>query len=51
MRVKEIMDWIEEIAPLYLQESYDNSGLIIGSEEKGVDGAVVGPDVEEAVLE
>lgn len=50
MRVKEIMDWIEEIAPLYLQESYDNSGLIIGSEEQGVDGAVVCLDVDEAVL-
>ncbi|HOP73422.1 MAG TPA: Nif3-like dinuclear metal center hexameric protein [Thermoclostridium caenicola] len=50
MRLKEIMDWIEGIAPLHLQESYDNSGLIIGSEDQMVNKAVVCLDVDEAVL-
>ena len=51
MRLKEIMNWIEQIAPLYLQESYDNSGLIIGDEDQMIDKAVVCLDVDEAVLE
>ena len=30
MKLKEITDCIEEIAPLAFQEDYDNSGLQIG---------------------
>jgi len=29
MRIKEIIKYLEEIAPLNYQESYDNSGLIV----------------------
>ena len=51
MKLKDIMNWIEEIAPLHLQESYDNSGLIIGDEDQVIDKAVVCLDVDKAVLE
>lgn len=51
MRLREIMNWIEGIAPFQLQESYDNSGLIIGNQDQTVDKAVVCLDVDEAVLE
>jgi len=51
MKLKEIMDWFDRTAPLQLQESYDNSGLIIGDKEQTVNRAVVCLDVDEAVLE
>jgi len=51
MKLKEIMNWIEEIAPLHLQESYDNSGLIIGDEDQVISKAVVCLDADEAVME
>lgn len=51
MKLKDIMDWMEAIAPLKLQESYDNSGLIIGDEERTVEKAVVCLDADEAALE
>ena len=42
MKIHEITDYLEEIAPLHYQESYDNSGLLVG-DFKGVyiDGAQV----------
>ncbi|HHH53799.1 MAG TPA: Nif3-like dinuclear metal center hexameric protein, partial [Bacteroidetes bacterium] len=30
MKIKEITDYLETIAPLEYQEKYDNSGLIVG---------------------
>jgi len=33
MQIKQITQYIESIAPLALQESYDNAGLIIGNPE------------------
>ena len=30
MKIHEITDFLEEIAPLHYQESYDNSGLLVG---------------------
>lgn len=29
--IQDLADYLEQIAPLDLQESYDNSGLIIGN--------------------
>lgn len=42
--VGDIYDYIEEIAPFSLQESYDNSGLIIGSREQEVKSIVIALD-------
>lgn len=51
MKLKEITDYLESIAPLRFQESYDNSGLIIGDLEMDVKGAMISLDATEAVIE
>ena len=54
MKVKDIIEAIEEFAPLSLQEGWDNSGLCIGSPEDPVTSVLFGLDctpelVDEAV--
>ena len=54
MTVRAITDAIEAFAPLSIQESWDNSGLIVGSPDQEVNGVLVGFDctpelVDEAV--
>ena len=51
MKVKEVAALIEQFAPLTLQETYDNSGLNIGSYEAEVTGILLCVDVTEAVLD
>ena len=41
MKIKEITQFLEKIAPLNYQESYDNSGLIVGNRENEVTSALV----------
>jgi dinuclear metal center YbgI/SA1388 family protein len=47
----EVFDFLESIAPLHLQEKYDNSGLLIGSPEIPVTGVMVCLDCTESVLD
>lgn len=54
--IKDIYDFLDELAPFALQESYDNSGLIIGNMSRAVTKAVIALDVttdiaNDAVLE
>lgn len=51
MKIKEITSAIEESAPLRLQESYDNSGLLVGDADAEVDSALLCVDITEAVLD
>jgi dinuclear metal center YbgI/SA1388 family protein len=51
MQIKQITQYIESIAPLALQESYDNAGLIIGNREDEVSGALISLDITEEVLD
>ena len=51
MRLKEITRCIEETAPLALQESYDNSGLLAGHPDDKINGALITLDVTEAVID
>jgi len=51
MTVGEICTAIEELAPLSLQEKYDNAGLLVGNRNQQVSGALVCLDVTEAVLD
>ena len=51
MKIKQVTSYLESIAPLSLQEEYDNSGLIIGNEEAEVNGAVICIDCTEAVID
>lgn len=51
MKVKELTSYLESWAPLGFQESYDNSGLIIGEPDKDITGVLITLDVNELVLE
>lgn len=51
MKIAEIIAVIENAAPLVLQESYDNSGLIIGSPDTEVNSALITLDVTDAVID
>jgi dinuclear metal center YbgI/SA1388 family protein len=42
---------LEDLAPLELQETYDNAGLILGSPDQEVDKVLICLDVNEAVLD
>ncbi len=50
MNVKFITDLIEAEAPLALQESYDNAGLLVGSKEMEVTAVLISIDVTEDVI-
>ena len=51
MKIRDIVSTIEEFAPLTLQESYDNSGLIVGRLDDEVKGVILAVDVTEEVLD
>lgn len=51
MKVKDICTYLEQIAPLSLQESYDNSGLLVGNKEQEIVAVLVSLDCTEAVVE
>lgn len=51
MRIKEIIQTIEQLAPLPLQEEYDNSGLQCGDPGREATGALLAIDVTEHVVE
>lgn len=51
MKLREITNYLESIAPLAYQESYDNSGLICGHHDMEITGAVICLDSTEAVIE
>jgi dinuclear metal center YbgI/SA1388 family protein len=50
MTVQSICSIIEEVAPLALQESYDNAGLLVGNSQMEVSSAMVCIDVTEEVI-
>lgn len=50
-RVSDVVDVLEQFAPIAYQESYDNAGLIIGKLDTEISGALICLDVTEEVLE
>ena len=50
MNVQSICNLIEQVAPLALQESYDNAGLLVGNSQMEVFGVLVTIDITEAVI-
>ena len=50
MKIKEITQFLENIAPLTLQEPYDNAGLIVGNKESECSGIITSLDVTEDVV-
>ena len=51
MTIKEITDIIEAFAPLSLQESYDNSGLVVGRPTDEVSKVLLAVDVTDEVMD
>lgn len=51
MRIKDILQTIEQMAPLPLQESFDNSGVQVGDVNREATGALLCIDVSENVIE
>ena len=51
VKVKDIIQVLEDLAPLQLQESYDNAGLIFGSPDQEITSALVTIDVTEKVID
>jgi len=51
MKIKDITDFLETIAPLDYQESYDNSGLIVGDKNAEVKKALITLDATEEVVD
>jgi len=51
MVINEITRYLENFAPTSLQESYDNSGLIVGSPDKEINKILITLDITEEVLD
>ena len=50
-KIHELIEYLESIAPSHLQESYDNSGLIVGDPLKEITGVIVCLDSTEEVID
>ncbi len=51
MKIRDIISHLELIAPLQLQESYDNAGLITGNTDWDCNGILVSLDATEEVIQ
>ena len=51
MEVKQIISYIEDFAPLSLQDSYDNAGLLIGNANQDVTTTLITIDVTEDIID
>jgi len=51
MLLRNIIEHLENVAPLSYQESYDNAGLIVGDRTREISSALITLDVTEEVLE
>src|SRR5690606_35811478 len=50
MLLHELTDYLESLAPLALQEDYDNAGLITGDPRQEISKAIIALDCTEAVI-
>lgn len=51
MQISQVINFLEEIVPLSLQESYDNCGLIVGNSGIEVNGILVTLDTTEEIID
>ena len=51
MTIQEVTNYLESIAPLQYQESYDNAGLIVGNYKDDVSGVLVCLDSTEKIVD
>lgn len=50
-KIFELTQYLEQIAPLAYQESYDNAGLIVGDAQQTITNILISLDVTESVVE
>ncbi|MBI5218254.1 MAG: Nif3-like dinuclear metal center hexameric protein [Bacteroidia bacterium] len=51
MKIKEVVSYLESIAPLAYQESYDNAGLLTGNKDAVIKGVLITIDVTGEVID
>ena len=51
MKIKDIIKELENIAPTSMQESFDNSGLLVGDKNKEATGALLTIDTTEEIID
>lgn len=51
MKLSELTNYLESLAPLTYQEDYDNSGLIVGQPDKEIHQVLISLDCTEAVVD
>jgi len=51
MTIREILQVLEQFAPLDLQEEYDNAGLIIGNPDAEITGVLIALDITDEVVD
>ncbi len=51
MQIKDLTNYLESVAPSNYQESYDNSGLIVGDYNQTINKALVSLDCTEAIVD
>lgn len=51
MKIRELVAYLEDVAPIAYQESYDNSGLIVGNPDLEISKALISLDCTEAIVD
>ncbi len=51
LKIKDIIEYLENFAPLAYQESYDNAGLLVGDKSNALQGVLICLDSTEDVVE
>ena len=51
VRIGDITEYLEQIAPLSLQEDYDNAGLLTGNKNQEIKGVLISLDTTEDVID
>ncbi len=51
MKIKEVLDYFEELVPRAYQESYDNSGLLVGEVNNELSSCLIALDCTEEIID
>jgi len=51
LKIKEILNFLDEISPFELQENWDNSGLLVGDLKKDIKKVYISLDLDEELLD
>jgi dinuclear metal center YbgI/SA1388 family protein len=50
-KIKEVTVFLQSLAPIQLQEDYDNAGLIVGNEDEDISGVIICLDCIESIVD